>query len=229
MKIKKYVGQTAHEAMLKLKMELGPDAVVLNTKTIRPKGLFRYFKKPLVEITAAFEDKDLLNNVVMKLYEINEYERRAIQETLDLNLDYYNRKQNSAVLRPPTNKMLDIYKSTITSILKASFGNNTYFNIQMHDYNGPLLIAEIQLSENNQKNKLDMNNKNGKEILESLNKKLIEQKSQSVYVKRNVKFYDRESIFLIKPRMKLYWSTVAAMYDADNIYMDIMRSWRGAQ
>lgn len=174
-------------------------------------------------------DKDLLNNVVMKLYEINEYERRAIQETLDLNLDYYNRKQNSAVLRPPTNKMLDIYKSTITSILKASFGNNTYFNIQMHDYNGPLLIAEIQLSENNQKNKLDMNNKNGKEILESLNKKLIEQKSQSVYVKRNVKFYDRESIFLIKPRMKLYWSTVAAMYDADNIYMDIMRSWRGAQ
>ncbi|WP_201259711.1 hypothetical protein [Tissierella sp. P1] len=34
MKIKKYVGQTAHEAMLKLKMELGPDAVVLNTKTI---------------------------------------------------------------------------------------------------------------------------------------------------------------------------------------------------
>ena len=69
MKIKKYVGQTAHEAMLKLKMELGPDAVVLNTKTIRPKGLFRYFKKPLVEITAAFEDKDLLNKNTISKYE----------------------------------------------------------------------------------------------------------------------------------------------------------------
>lgn len=62
MKIKKYIGQTAHEAMLKLKMELGPDAVILNTKTIRAKGLFRYFQKPLIEITAAFEDKDLLKN-----------------------------------------------------------------------------------------------------------------------------------------------------------------------
>lgn len=69
MKIKKYIGQTAHEAMLKLKMELGPDAVVLNTKTIRAKGFFGYFKKPLVEITAAFEDKDLLNKNSINYYE----------------------------------------------------------------------------------------------------------------------------------------------------------------
>lgn len=69
MKIKKYIGQTAHEAMSKLKMELGPDAVVLNTKTIRAKGIFRYFKKPLIEITAAFEDKDLLKNKNLNSYE----------------------------------------------------------------------------------------------------------------------------------------------------------------
>lgn len=69
MKIKKYIGQTTHEAMLKLKMELGPDAVVLNTKTIRHKGLFGYFKKPLIEITAAYEDKDLLKKKVVDAYE----------------------------------------------------------------------------------------------------------------------------------------------------------------
>lgn len=61
MKIKKYIGKTSHEAMLKLKMELGPDAVVLTTRTIRSKGIFKYFKKPLVEITAAFEEKDVLS------------------------------------------------------------------------------------------------------------------------------------------------------------------------
>lgn len=47
MKVKKYVGQTAHEAMLKLKNELGPDAVILNTKTIRDKGLLVCSKNPL--------------------------------------------------------------------------------------------------------------------------------------------------------------------------------------
>lgn len=76
MKIIKYVGKTAHEAMLNVKKELGPDAVILNTKTVRAKGIFKYFKKPLVEITAAYEEKDILersqsNNYDAKLRDIN--------------------------------------------------------------------------------------------------------------------------------------------------------------
>ena len=58
MKIKKYIGATAHEAILELKRELGPDAVVLNTKHVRAKGIFKYFKKPLVEVTAAYEERN---------------------------------------------------------------------------------------------------------------------------------------------------------------------------
>ena len=58
MKIKRYLGATAHEAILELKRELGPDAVVLNTKQVRAKGIFKYFKKPLVEVTAAYEDRN---------------------------------------------------------------------------------------------------------------------------------------------------------------------------
>lgn len=69
MKIKKYIGQTTHEAMSKLKIELGPDAVILNTKTIRQKGLFGYFRKPLIEITAAYEEKDLLRKKFANPYE----------------------------------------------------------------------------------------------------------------------------------------------------------------
>ena len=60
MKIKKYIGNTAHEAMIKMKKELGPDAVVLSTKTVRAKGVFRYLKKPIIEITAAYEEKNML-------------------------------------------------------------------------------------------------------------------------------------------------------------------------
>lgn len=61
MKVKKYTGYTTHEAMTKLKRELGSDAVVLNTRTVRQKGFLGIFKKPLVEITAAYEKKDLLS------------------------------------------------------------------------------------------------------------------------------------------------------------------------
>lgn len=58
MMIKKYVGHTAHEAMIKMKKELGVDAIILSTRTIRQKGFLGFFKKPLVEITAAYDNKE---------------------------------------------------------------------------------------------------------------------------------------------------------------------------
>jgi len=58
MMIKKYIGNTAYEAMGKMKRELGVDAIILNTRTVRQKGLLGIFKKPLVEITAAYEGDD---------------------------------------------------------------------------------------------------------------------------------------------------------------------------
>lgn len=69
MKIRKYVGATAHEAIMKLKKELGPDAVVLNTKTIRAKGILKYFKKPLVEITGGCEDDHSLRRNMDSKYD----------------------------------------------------------------------------------------------------------------------------------------------------------------
>ena len=47
--------------MNKLRSELGPDAIILNTRTIKQKGFFGFLKKPMVEITAAFEEKDLIS------------------------------------------------------------------------------------------------------------------------------------------------------------------------
>ena len=54
--IKKYKAQTEKEAILLAKEELGPNAIVMNVKTIKPNGLMRLFKKPRVELTAAIDD-----------------------------------------------------------------------------------------------------------------------------------------------------------------------------
>ena len=62
MKIKKYVGSTNYEAMMKLKSELGGDAVILSTREMKPRGLMRFFKPSQVEITAAYEEKDVKTN-----------------------------------------------------------------------------------------------------------------------------------------------------------------------
>lgn len=38
--------------------ELGKDAIVMNIKTISPKGIYKLFRKPVVEVTAAVDEND---------------------------------------------------------------------------------------------------------------------------------------------------------------------------
>src|SRR5688572_21815158 len=53
MLIKKFEAESMERALAIIKAELGPDALILNTKRLR-RGLFR---KATVEVTAAFEKK----------------------------------------------------------------------------------------------------------------------------------------------------------------------------
>ncbi len=54
--IKKFQANTETEAIMLAKEDLGKDAVVMNIRTIKPKGIFSIFRKTLVEVTAAVDE-----------------------------------------------------------------------------------------------------------------------------------------------------------------------------
>ncbi len=56
MKVKRYIANDAQEAMLKVKSELGNNAVILHSRKIRRPGLLGIFKKPLIEMVAAIDE-----------------------------------------------------------------------------------------------------------------------------------------------------------------------------
>ena len=57
--VKKFQGETEKDAILKAQEELGNNAVVLNVKTIKQRGILKLFKKDVVEVTAALEEEEL--------------------------------------------------------------------------------------------------------------------------------------------------------------------------
>lgn len=62
MRIKRYEAPTIQEALQKVKKDLGPDAVILYTKTFRKGGVLGLFGKTMAEITAGI-DLNLLDDV----------------------------------------------------------------------------------------------------------------------------------------------------------------------
>lgn len=74
MTINKFQGKTEEEAIAKAKEEFGENAVIMNVKEVKPKGLFRAFKSSTYEVTAAMEEKEQFVNP-----------KRALQNTKKLH------------------------------------------------------------------------------------------------------------------------------------------------
>ena len=71
MTINKYQGKTKEEAIEKAKQELGENAVIMNVKEVKPKGVFKAFKSSNYEVTAALEEKESFANPFNTLKNVN--------------------------------------------------------------------------------------------------------------------------------------------------------------
>ncbi|TRY26705.1 flagellar biosynthesis protein FlhF [Brevibacillus sp. LEMMJ03] len=57
MRVKRYVVDSMPDALEKIRIDLGKDAIILNSKPIRTGGLFGLFGKQRIEVVAAVDDK----------------------------------------------------------------------------------------------------------------------------------------------------------------------------
>lgn len=55
--IKKFQAKTENEAVEAAKKELGPEVVVMSVRKVKPKGLFKFLKPQLTEVTVALEEE----------------------------------------------------------------------------------------------------------------------------------------------------------------------------
>ncbi|MBQ3545078.1 MAG: flagellar biosynthesis protein FlhF [Lachnospiraceae bacterium] len=85
--IKKFTAETEQEAVMQAKEEMGSNAIVLNIKTIKQRGIRKFFKKDIVEVTAALEEKTTasipIEKISLALGKEDLEQRVAIEEKLD--------------------------------------------------------------------------------------------------------------------------------------------------
>lgn len=78
MVIKKFQAETETEAIMQAKEELGKDAIVMNIKVVKPKGIQKFFRKSTVEVTAATDEENNYNTGEGMLSKMQE-----LQKTLE--------------------------------------------------------------------------------------------------------------------------------------------------
>lgn len=104
MKVKKYVAETMQDAIFKVKADLGPDAIILNTSKFKTGGFLGLFTRTMVEVVAGVEEKNTENEQQNNL---------ALQEIVELkNMVYEMHKswENDRFLQELPEEMIEIYK-----------------------------------------------------------------------------------------------------------------------
>lgn len=97
MNVKRYIAPNVQEAMIKIKSELGRDAIILNTRKIRQKGIKGLFKKNFVEVLAAIEESNVVQSpksaktvkpvpaVIPQIKSVKEEPKKSVEENKQID------------------------------------------------------------------------------------------------------------------------------------------------
>ena len=167
----------------------------------------------------------LIDEYAYQIYDLREYEIEFVENAVANIYDYFYGKGNSIALSKPTEDTFLKYQNVLADILRQSIGQHVLISTKIFQGNAPLAVLSIYLGKKTDVPSVD-HVEDLNELLQTLDSLLLSERSGSVFVKRNVRVYNSDTIYIIKPNQSRYWSYSCACNDADEIYADIMRTWR---
>lgn len=147
--IKKYKANTENKAILMAKDDLGKDAIVMNIKTVKPKGMFKLFRKTLVEVTAAVDEnppKDNLNKASLNKNNISSNSStpnaKTENQSIDIGVDddylkqFSNNEKNSSIEEKLNSltKLLEEQVYSKENIIKNKSQQNVSANMEQESH-----------------------------------------------------------------------------------------------
>ena len=116
MKIKRYMGKDMQEVMLKVKFDLGSNAIILNTRKIKQKGFLKFFNRPLVEVLAAVDETATIPRQDVSSPKKELLSRVEETETVSEISQQYDKKDNMFDLEMKINQIGELLQKIYSDI-----------------------------------------------------------------------------------------------------------------
>ena len=160
------------------------------------------------------------------MYRLKEYENYQIDDVIDYVYDYFKNKQHSVSFEQPSIDAYKLYYHSIREVLTNTFGTSVGLSGDLCFGNAPLSVLVLNIGRQSDKGlNVITSNDRLNEILSSLDSSLVDNK-QMVFVRRNLRIYQQDKIYIVKPCQRKYWTYSAACRDADEIFEDVSKAWR---
>ena len=173
-----------------------------------------------------------INRLVFKVYDLQDADRQLIDDTLTYGVGFFNwakrkrrRPRGQLPVEKPDVPMLTTYAkvftATVDSLLKY---RQQTLNATIYTNGAPLTAISFQVADLSEKRQTETVRAHAalRQQLSTLDKLSQTQKAPSLYVRKHVRVYDGETISLVRPSEKRFWTQSQARVDADEFVAEML-------
>lgn len=166
---------------------------------------------------------DSIEEIFWKTLGISKYDAYLIEDTISYNIDLFHKGIESRALKPVELKETKTYTEILCEIVNEYLGTELKLNGKIYDVNrkDPLNLIVLDFASNLRK----IEKGDEYEIRATLNhldKTTISKKAESIYLKKQIKYYENNSIYIIKPNQKRFWCRSMAINDSKELINEIL-------
>lgn len=193
------------------------------------------------EIEQAIGDRDAfdldyilerLNALTAQSLGLNEHERAAVHDLVRVKMTLLHGKVSPVASAAPGEQQLRTYGETLRLELDGFLGEGEGGRHAVKILaGGEAGIVEVKLDEGAKAPfavGLTMSDATADRELAAARASLVEKRAQWVYFDRNLKVYERDRTYLLKPLQNLHWTRTQAVIDAGDLIAEILASENAA-
>lgn len=161
-----------------------------------------------------------LEPLIREYYDIDKYESMLIDDTLNLAVKSFHPRENTINIPTLANadeKQAKEYAKTLCEMLN-NFGEGSQFKVKGEIYRGmPYSVVHISLSERtNRTISISESKDDLTKIIQRMGHLLQQRQEQFIFC-QNLKVFDGDDLYILKPMQMRFWSRTSALNDADEI------------
>ena len=169
-------------------------------------------------------DESSLNAFVFEIYKLKEYEANLVSDALNYIYNYFDRKANSVAFNKPSKDMYKKYYYTLLDVMNNSLGKAFAPKSSFYVGDSPLSVLALFIDKDGGEELSFIDNNDATEDCLSKLDSLLTEERHNIYIRRNVRVYGKDAIYIVKPQQEKYWNYSSACRDADELFSDIMNA-----
>ena len=180
---------------------------------------------PDEKITQRIEEE--IDKIIYKALNLSKREEYLIEDVLDYSLDLFQEGRNSPAYYPALDDELQDYLEIICEDFNEHFAfsdTGVWASIQQLPAKNPMRLVAIHFTEQaDQKGNIETvsHSKEITQLIREIDQYSYEKYTASVYFRKVVKYYTDDTIYIIKPNQKRFWSRSQAIQDSNSILLEI--------